>query len=111
MSQPAITITDLKYRYRGGERRALDDINFSMNRGEFVVIMGASEAGKSTLSTSINGLIPHFHKGRIAGDVIVILEAMKMETEVRAQHAGTVAEVMVKVGDKVAVGDPLIGVA
>ena len=46
-----------------------------------------------------------------AGDVIVVLEAMKMETEVRAQRAGTVAEVMVKVGDKVAVGDPLISVA
>ncbi len=46
-----------------------------------------------------------------AGDVIVVLEAMKMETEVRAQRAGTVAEVMVKVGDKVAVGAPLISVA
>ena len=46
-----------------------------------------------------------------AGDVIVVLEAMKMETEVRAQRSGVVAEVMVKVGDKVAVGDPLISVA
>ena len=45
------------------------------------------------------------------GDVIVVLEAMKMETEVRSQRAGTVAEVMVKVGDKVVVGDPLISVA
>jgi oxaloacetate decarboxylase alpha subunit len=46
-----------------------------------------------------------------AGDVIVVLEAMKMETEVRAQRSGVVAEVMVKVGDKVAVGDPLISVS
>jgi len=46
-----------------------------------------------------------------AGDVIVLLEVMKMETEVRAQRAGRVVEVMVKVGDKVAVGDPLISVA
>ena len=45
------------------------------------------------------------------GDVIIVLEAMKMETEVRSQHAGKVAEVMVKVGDKVVVGDPLISVA
>jgi oxaloacetate decarboxylase alpha subunit len=45
------------------------------------------------------------------GDVIIVLEAMKMETEVRSQHAGRVAEVMVKVGDKVVVGDPLISVA
>ncbi len=42
------------------------------------------------------------------GDVIVILEAMKMETEVRAPRAGTVGEVSVSEGDKVAVGDSLL---
>ncbi|MEH6635247.1 MAG: biotin/lipoyl-containing protein, partial [Halioglobus sp.] len=46
-----------------------------------------------------------------AGDVIVILEAMKMETEVRAPQAGTVSGVSVKVGDSVAVGDTLITVS
>ncbi len=43
-----------------------------------------------------------------AGDVVIILEAMKMETEVRAASAGTVAEVKVGEGDSVAVGDTLI---
>lgn len=43
-----------------------------------------------------------------AGDIIVILEAMKMETEVRAPHGGTVSSVNVKEGDTVAVGDTLI---
>ncbi|MCF7981859.1 MAG: sodium-extruding oxaloacetate decarboxylase subunit alpha [Pseudomonadales bacterium] len=42
------------------------------------------------------------------GDVIIILEAMKMETEVRAGRAGTVENVLVKVGDGVAVGSPLL---
>ena len=42
------------------------------------------------------------------GDVVIILEAMKMETEVRSASAGTVSEVVVKEGDSVAVGDPLI---
>jgi oxaloacetate decarboxylase alpha subunit len=46
-----------------------------------------------------------------AGDVIVILEAMKMETEVRAPRDGTVASVDVKVGDSVAVGDSLISLS
>jgi oxaloacetate decarboxylase alpha subunit len=40
--------------------------------------------------------------------VIVVLEAMKMETEVRAPRAGTVGEVCVAEGDKVAVGDSLL---
>ncbi|MDT0592899.1 sodium-extruding oxaloacetate decarboxylase subunit alpha [Halomonas sp. PAR8] len=42
------------------------------------------------------------------GDVVIILEAMKMETEVRASIAGTVSAVKVGEGDSVAVGDVLI---
>ncbi|PLD48886.1 oxaloacetate decarboxylase, partial [Klebsiella quasipneumoniae] len=39
------------------------------------------------------------------GEVLLILEAMKMETEIRAAHAGTVRGIAVKAGDAVAVGD------
>jgi len=42
------------------------------------------------------------------GDVVIILEAMKMETEIRAPHAGTVGQLVVKEGDAVAVGDVLV---
>ena len=43
--------------------------------------------------------------------LIVILEAMKMETEIRAFKAGTIAEVNVKVGDAVVVGASLLTIA
>jgi oxaloacetate decarboxylase alpha subunit len=42
------------------------------------------------------------------GDVIVVLEAMKMETEIRATEAGKVYEVAVKVGDSVKIGEALL---
>ena len=42
------------------------------------------------------------------GDLVLILEAMKMETQVLASHAGVVDSVAVKSGDTVAVGDTLI---
>ncbi|MEE3215555.1 MAG: biotin/lipoyl-containing protein, partial [Pseudomonadota bacterium] len=42
------------------------------------------------------------------GDVVIILEAMKMETEVRAASSGTVSDVKVAEGDSVAVGDVLV---
>lgn len=42
------------------------------------------------------------------GDVIIILEAMKMETEVRAANPGTVNSIKVKEGDSVSVGDILL---
>ncbi|WP_278396552.1 sodium-extruding oxaloacetate decarboxylase subunit alpha [Stutzerimonas chloritidismutans] len=44
------------------------------------------------------------------GDLVMILEAMKMETEIRAFKAGTVASVSVKVGDAVSVGDSLLSI-
>jgi len=44
----------------------------------------------------------------VEGDVILIMEAMKMETEVRSRVSGTVSAVNVKVGDAVAVGDILV---
>jgi oxaloacetate decarboxylase alpha subunit len=42
------------------------------------------------------------------GDVLVILEAMKMETEIRAGLSGTVNTIQVKEGDAVAVGDCML---
>lgn len=42
------------------------------------------------------------------GDVLIILEAMKMETEVRAARAGRVGEVVAREGDAVSVGDTLL---
>lgn len=45
------------------------------------------------------------------GDLVIILEAMKMETEIRAFKAGTVSAVGVKVGDAVSVGDSLLTIA
>lgn len=42
------------------------------------------------------------------GDVVMILEAMKMETEIRSAYTGTVSEVLAKEGEAVASGQPLI---
>ena len=43
-----------------------------------------------------------------AGQVVLILEAMKMETEIRATSAGLVSEVLVREGDAVKVGETLM---
>jgi oxaloacetate decarboxylase alpha subunit len=43
-----------------------------------------------------------------AGDVLLVLEAMKMEVEVRAPRAGNVAEICVRQGDAVEVGRVLV---
>ncbi len=71
MSEPIVSIRDVKYRYRGQKVNALEEINLSLEPGEFLMLMGPSEAGKSTLAATINGLIPHFHMGKFEGDVTV----------------------------------------
>ncbi len=45
------------------------------------------------------------------GQTLLVVEAMKMETAVSAPKAGTVAEVMVREGDVVAVGDAMVSIA
>ena len=47
----------------------------------------------------------------VEGDVLLILEAMKMETEVRAARGGIVQDLHVKEGDAVTVGSPLLSLA
>ncbi|GBE06970.1 methylmalonyl-CoA carboxyltransferase 5S subunit [bacterium BMS3Abin11] len=42
------------------------------------------------------------------GDVVLILEAMKMETEIRSSQPGVVSEILVREGDSVTVGDNLL---
>ncbi|MEM7001505.1 MAG: sodium-extruding oxaloacetate decarboxylase subunit alpha [Pseudomonadota bacterium] len=44
------------------------------------------------------------------GETVIVLEAMKMETEVSAIQAGTVGQVHVREGDAVSVGDPLLSI-
>ena len=46
-----------------------------------------------------------------SGDSLIVLEAMKMETNVSAPRDGTVTQVMVKTGDSVTVGDTLLAIA
>ena len=68
----AVQLIDLHFRYRGEKKYALEGISLDIPQGEFLVLMGASEAGKSTLSTCLNGLIPHYMRGKLKGDVLVL---------------------------------------
>jgi energy-coupling factor transporter ATP-binding protein EcfA2 len=66
-----IEFQDFSFKYYGSEYLALKKINLAINEGEYIVITGPSGCGKTTLCRAINGLVPQFHRGYIAGNVIV----------------------------------------
>ncbi len=66
-----VEIEDLTFHYPGEEKPALREVNLEVGRGEFVLLTGPTGCGKTTLLRLLNGLVPHFHGGRIRGRVAV----------------------------------------
>lgn len=67
-----VELEDLSFTYRGGRKKALSDICLEMGEGEFVVWMGHTGAGKSTLACCLNALIPSFIRGELTGKARVL---------------------------------------
>src|SRR5512139_1595214 len=89
---PLVEIRDLSKSYRRGSQRlqVLEDITFSILRGDFLALMGPSGSGKSTLLNLIAGL-DRADRGtiRVQGVEITALS----ETDLafwRATHVGFV---------------------
>jgi energy-coupling factor transport system ATP-binding protein len=58
--EPILQIKDVNYIYSAGtpfEHKALDSVSFSVERGEFIGIIGHTGSGKSTLMQHLNGLL------------------------------------------------------
>ncbi|MFD2169544.1 ABC transporter ATP-binding protein [Tumebacillus lipolyticus] len=67
MAALELQLTDLTYTYPDAQSPALDQLTWAVRRGEFVVLAGRSGCGKSTLLRAMNGLVPEFYGGTIAG--------------------------------------------
>lgn len=67
MNSPVIEFSDFSFRYHDGSRESLSKINFSIQKGEFILLTGHSGCGKTTLTRCINGLIPDFFEGDLSG--------------------------------------------
>jgi energy-coupling factor transporter ATP-binding protein EcfA2 len=66
-----IEFVGVSWTYEERREPALVNVNLSIRRGEVVVVTGPSGAGKTTLCRCLNGLIPHFFRGELVGDVNV----------------------------------------
>jgi oxaloacetate decarboxylase alpha subunit len=73
--------------------------------------VGAGEPVNAPLSGNIWKIHVSAWQQVNEGDVLLILEAMKMETQIVASKSGVVASLSVKEGDTVKVGDQLVTIA
>lgn len=66
-----IEFKDFSFKYKTGEKPALTIKNLSIQKGDFIGIIGNSGAGKSTFTYAVNGVIPHHYTGDFYGEVRV----------------------------------------
>lgn len=71
MKRTVLEVKNFSFRYAQTKDKALKNINFQIEEGSFVCIIGANGSGKSTLCNALVGLIPHYFVGRMSGDVFV----------------------------------------
>mgnify|MGYP003640840543 FL=1 len=92
----------------GGDISGIKPIGESAAPAAAAAPVGDGEPQGAPLSGNIFKVLVNVGDEIDEGEVVMILEAMKMETEVRALRGGTVTSIDIKVGDAVAVGDTLL---
>ena len=111
-SDKLLEISDLSFTYEKTNKRTLNDISVSINKGEMVAIVGTNGAGKSTFSKVICGMETQDH-GTIMFDG---LDFATLSIKERAEHVGYVMQnpnqmiSSVMIFDEVAMGLRLRGV-
>jgi putative ABC transport system ATP-binding protein len=85
-----IEFKNVKKTYKIGEKNfnALDNVNFEINKGEFVVILGPSGAGKSTLLNLLGGMDKSTSGSIIVGGKTISDYSDNELTDYRAENIG-----------------------
>ncbi len=90
---PQIVIRDVSYRYPDAEDYALEGLNLTIHKGEFVAVLGEHLAGKSTFCQLLNGIIPNFKGGELEGSVLVCgLDTQDVSVAELARKVGIVLQ-------------------
>jgi energy-coupling factor transporter ATP-binding protein EcfA2 len=114
-----LTLASVSYRYAGATRPSLRDVTLELADGEVLGVVGASEAGKSTLCLVASGLAPRTIGGTLVGRVLLDgddtagrpMHAVATEVAIGFQNPGTqLSGVATTVYEEVAFGPMNLGV-
>ena len=86
-----VELENVNFQYKGSKDGSLNNINLNIEKGQTVLLCGASGSGKTSIIRLINGLIPHYYSGELEGDIRVAGHDVK-KTELH-ELAGTVGTV------------------
>jgi len=67
----AIVLNNISYRYPSASELCVKSVSLTVEKGKFIVLMGATGAGKTTLCLCLNGLIPQLLEGELTGQITV----------------------------------------
>lgn len=70
--EEAICLENVTFYYQADKNSNISNINLSIKHGEFIVLMGESGCGKTTITRIINGLASKFYEGGMNGNVSVL---------------------------------------
>jgi zinc/manganese transport system ATP-binding protein len=90
-----IKLEDVSTVYEGERRPAIKDVNLTLERNEFVYVVGPNAAGKTTLLETINGLLPLF-RGKIS---VLGLDVLTRGRMVRCEIGYVPQDFMVEPGE------------
>lgn len=65
----AIEARNLNFTYAGAEKPSIENVDITVEKGEFAILTGPSGCGKTTLCRCMNGLIPNFYSGNLEGEL------------------------------------------
>jgi energy-coupling factor transporter ATP-binding protein EcfA2 len=113
-----IEFNDFSWKYKASKDLVLKSINLKIFQGEFIGIMGPTGAGKSTLCSCINGLIPLRTRGWIKGNVKILgMNTRTAKMTELGQRVGLIFQdpetqfVMMTVEDEIVLGLETLGLS
>jgi energy-coupling factor transport system ATP-binding protein len=93
LERGSIKVDLLRFKYENSLTDIFNTLNFKIEKGEFVGLMGRTGAGKTTTMMLLNGLIPHFIEGEFEGNILAnTMNTQRYRVQTMARFIGLVMQ-------------------